>query len=184
MQIDRDVIITTTLAFLLAACSAGDVNGPETTDANRVPPPLLLAYLKATETPRGIRIRLREADFATGKASLREKDPLELDRLAKALAMHPAMDLVVEGHTDSRGRPSYNVQLSERRARSVKKALVKRGIAASRIEVKGLGDSRPIATNETERGRSRNRRVEVLLIDSGHLTRQDIRSDPPFQKSG
>lgn len=166
MWIDKDVISTATLALLLVACTVDDAGQAEATDSNRIPAPLLLAYLEATETPRGIRIRLKEADFDVGEHALSEKNPIELDRLARVMKSYPAMQLVVEGHTDSQGNQDDNVELSERRARSVKAALQERGIAASRIRVKGLGDSLPIASNETEWGRSRNRRVEVLLIDS------------------
>ncbi|WP_303905686.1 OmpA family protein [Thiohalomonas denitrificans] len=173
MRIDKDVMMIAMLALLLAGCTVDEPGQTETTDASRIPPPLLLAYLKATETPRGIRIRLKETQFDIGEAALRKTSAIELDRLARALQSHPAMDVVVEGHTDSRGHQADNVKLSEQRARSVSAALIERGIAATRISVKGLGDSLPIASNETEWGRSRNRRVEVLLVDTSRPPQPD-----------
>ncbi|SCZ57959.1 OmpA family protein [Thiohalomonas denitrificans] len=178
MRIDKDVMITATLALVLAACTADEPGQTETTEANRAPPPLLLAYLKATETPSGIRIRLEETEFEVGKAVFRQGSATELDRLAKALQSHPAMGVVIEGHTDSVGRQADNVKLSEQRARSVAVALVERGIAENRISVKGLGDSLPIASNETEWGRSRNRRVEVLLVDEEPSVSAQLTTSP------
>jgi outer membrane protein OmpA-like peptidoglycan-associated protein len=70
----------------------------------------------------------------------------------------------VAGHTDSAGKQAYNLDLSKRRASSVRNYLVSRGIAGSRIEVKGYGPAHPVADNATAEGRAKNRRVELKRI--------------------
>ncbi len=71
--------------------------------------------------------------------------------------------VISEGHTDGKGTDAYNMGLSRRRANSVKQYLVRNGIAASRIRTEGYGESRPVASNETDDGRAQNRRVELHL---------------------
>ena len=69
--------------------------------------------------------------------------------------------VLIEGHTSSEGGTTYNQRLSERRAQAVVADLIQRGIAASRLSALGIGEARPIASNNDENGRSLNRRVEV-----------------------
>jgi OOP family OmpA-OmpF porin len=74
----------------------------------------------------------------------------------------------IEGHTDSRGGDEANKALSQRRALAIREHLLTRlPISASRIEAVGIGEDRPIATNDTEDGRARNRRIEIILTLSG-----------------
>ncbi|BBO73356.1 OmpA family lipoprotein [Desulfosarcina widdelii] len=87
----------------------------------------------------------------------------ELDRIAQIMIKYPQTSILVEGHTDSTGSESYNQQLSERRANSVKNLLVQRGVQAYRINILGYGESRPVATNATPEGRQMNRRVEIRI---------------------
>lgn len=87
-----------------------------------------------------------------------------LDNLARSIISRDVPEIVIEGHTDSLGSEAYNHQLSERRAEAVKGALVKNGVLPARVQTRGLGETRPEATNETEAGRLQNRRVEVFLI--------------------
>ena len=77
---------------------------------------------------------------------------------------YPNTVFLVEGHTDSRGSDSYNLNLSDRRAASVRTYLTGKGLSNSRIQSRGFGEVRPIATNETEAGRQTNRRVELSII--------------------
>jgi outer membrane protein OmpA-like peptidoglycan-associated protein len=72
--------------------------------------------------------------------------------------------LSVEGHTDSTGKDSYNMNLSRERAQSVKDYLVNQQIMAARISTKGYGETRPIATNDSANGRAQNRRVEIQIV--------------------
>ncbi len=86
-----------------------------------------------------------------------------LDDLARTLREYDQTMIQVIGHTDSVGSQSYNQGLSERRANSVAQALVQRGVSPNRIYTSGRGLSEPIASNATEEGRARNRRVEIIL---------------------
>ncbi len=76
---------------------------------------------------------------------------------------HPKTAIIAQGHTDSTGSEVYNEQLSQRRAASVMHHLVFRGVDVSRITAVGYGEAHPVASNHTAEGRSRNRRVDVLL---------------------
>ncbi|MCX7952887.1 MAG: OmpA family protein, partial [Deltaproteobacteria bacterium] len=89
-----------------------------------------------------------------------ESNP-QLDEIAKALAADQKVYLVV-GHTDNQGQLDYNQRLSEARANAVVEALVQRGIQRDRLIPVGVGMSVPVATNETEEGRAKNRRVELV----------------------
>ena len=80
-------------------------------------------------------------------------------------ADYPDRRVRIEGFTDSTGSDSYNQQLSESRAFAVRNALEQAGIDSSRIEVRGYGETNPVATNDTSEGRQLNRRVEVLISD-------------------
>ena len=87
----------------------------------------------------------------------------ELDRISQVLIKYPQTSITIEGHTDSTGSDTYNQQLSERRAFSVQRLLVQRGVQESRINAIGYGESRPVATNNTPEGRQMNRRVEIRI---------------------
>jgi len=88
----------------------------------------------------------------------------ELNILADFMLSKPAIDIVIEGHTDSIGSHQINDVLSERRAESVKNYLITKGVAPSRIQTKGFGKRRPIASNDNEFGRGLNRRTEIVII--------------------
>lgn len=87
-----------------------------------------------------------------------------LDSVALVVEEFDQTVLVVDGHTDSAGNPDYNQRLSERRAGTVARYLVNRGVNPVRIDSFGYGEEYPVATNETEPGRSSNRRVELTLM--------------------
>lgn len=91
-----------------------------------------------------------------------QADPLLADLAAAITAQGPAW-VVVEGHTDDRGTAEYNGSLSQRRAQAVADRLAALGVPAALLTVKGYGASRPVAPNGSEEGRSRNRRVDVVL---------------------
>jgi len=100
--------------------------------------------------------------FDLGKASLKPASTPILDEVAATLQAHPEIvRLVVEGHTDTTGGVSFNMQLSRDRARAVVRALVARGVAPERLDARGFGPTRPVADNQTEEGRAANRRVEL-----------------------
>ncbi len=104
--------------------------------------------------------------FETGSAKLKPSSGRLLDGVALILREHPEIHHVrVDGHTDEVGPTLTNKQLSERRAESVRDALVKRGIDSRRLSSRGYGESRPIAPNKTKAGRSKNRRVEFTITE-------------------
>ena len=88
----------------------------------------------------------------------------ELNRVANVLRQYPETIIQIAGHTDSTGSFDANQRLSEQRAESVRNALVGMGVNSSRFSLIGYGESRPIASNNTEAGRQLNRRVEVRII--------------------
>ena len=103
--------------------------------------------------------------FETAKAVIKSESFELLDQVAKLLVDNPHVgNVTVEGHTDSRGKYKYNVKLSQDRAESVMKYLIKRGVAADRLNAIGYGPDRPIDTNDTADGRARNRRVEFVVL--------------------
>jgi outer membrane protein OmpA-like peptidoglycan-associated protein len=106
-------------------------------------------------------------NFKTGSAEILPGSWAVLDRALKVLQDYPEISLEISGHTDSKGKASYNLGLSQRRADSVKLYFVSRGIASSRLVSIGFGKDRPIADNSTSSGRATNRRTEFKLIDTG-----------------
>lgn len=86
-----------------------------------------------------------------------------LDELAAALKEDAKVKVLIEGHTDSTNTDAYNLDLSQRRAKSVVDWLAKNGIDAGRLEAKGFGKAKPVADNATAQGRALNRRVEVSV---------------------
>lgn len=113
--------------------------------------------------------RLLEAariEFAPGSVILNVASGPVLDLAARAASDCPGT-LRVEGHTDDTGNPSYNDQLSLRRAQAVRAAMIERGVPSDRLIAAGYGQSNPIGNNETEDGRARNRRIEIRIVRSG-----------------
>jgi outer membrane protein OmpA-like peptidoglycan-associated protein len=103
--------------------------------------------------------------FQPGKDTLKRKSYPILKQVAAALKAHFTVRLVqIEGHTDDRGDGEMNVDLSERRARRVLEFLVKHGVASHRLKAVGFGPKKPIASNKTGAGRSKNRRVEFNVL--------------------
>lgn len=104
-----------------------------------------------------------DVTFDTNSAELRPGLYNEINRVACVLNQYPDTLIRVEGHTDSKGSDEYNMELSKKRANAVKTLLAMRGVAESRIEVAGYGKTMPVATNGTEAGRQKNRRVEIRI---------------------
>jgi OOP family OmpA-OmpF porin len=110
-------------------------------------------------------LALQRIQFDLGSAELTEAGKRVLDELATRLQQAPKMKLEVAAHTDSTGTPSYNLDLSNRRADAVVQYLGSKGIAADRLIPRGYGASRPIADNATDEGRAKNRRIEFQWIE-------------------
>ncbi len=131
-----------------------------------------LQEMAARPTERGMVMVLQDVLFDLGKADLKEGGKARLQRIAQVLSQFPERRVVVEGYTDSTGSDALNQALSERRAEAVKQALVGMGVGADRIETKGYGEARPVATNSTPAGRQQNRRVELVFSqDEGRTAR-------------
>ena len=109
---------------------------------------------------------LEQVQFDVGKATIRKvSDPL-LDSVAQVLKEHPEiLKLEVQGHTDNTGSKQLNAKLSDDRAKSVRDAMIKRGIDGNRLSFKGYGQDVPVADNKTPEGKQKNRRVQFIVLD-------------------
>lgn len=116
-------------------------------------------------TARGTIVNLPDILFDVNESTLKDDAKLVIAKLAGILLIMQDLNLRVEGHTDSSGGYDYNLRLSEERARSVFDFLASQGIDPGRMVVKGYGPDRPIADNATREGRSRNRRVEIVIAE-------------------
>jgi outer membrane protein OmpA-like peptidoglycan-associated protein len=123
------------------------------------------AALSVKEEARGTVIVLPGSVlFSSGEYQLTSEAQQKLGLIADTLSPQAKThDIVVEGHTDSRGTPTSNQVLSENRARAVMDYLIARGVSASAITSVGIGQARPIADNATPEGRANNRRVEIII---------------------
>jgi outer membrane protein OmpA-like peptidoglycan-associated protein len=99
--------------------------------------------------------------FENNSAKLKQSSFMQLDYLVDILNRYSATNLQIEGHTDSKSGDKYNINLSKDRAEAVKTYLMSKGIPDARLIALGFGDGKPIASNETEAGRAKNRRVEL-----------------------
>jgi len=123
---------------------------------------------RVKEEARGLVITLSGGVlFATGQHSLLPIAKDKLREVAKALLDQGETNIVVEGHTDSRGSSNKNHELSLLRAQEVRGFLVSQGIPTSNIRALGVGEERPVASNETAEGRANNRRVEIVVNPKG-----------------
>ena len=102
--------------------------------------------------------------FDTGKASIKFESAEILNQIINVLKKFPNSRFRIEGHTDSTGKKAKNIELSQNRADAVKIYLIQGGIASDRLESKGYGPEKPIASNKNKKGRALNRRVEINLI--------------------
>jgi len=125
-----------------------------------------LSELSPRQTERGLTMTMGEVLFPFDSAELKPGNQRAVDRLAQFLRERPELNVLIEGHTDSVGDAAYNERLSERRAESVREALISRGIDPSRIRATGLGENYPVASNSDAAGRSENRRVEVVVAEN------------------
>jgi outer membrane protein OmpA-like peptidoglycan-associated protein len=128
---------------------------PEPVEEVKAPPPPPAKGTKIAEIPG--------PNFDFNKSTLTQAGKGKVADAAKVLKDNPTIHVEVGGHTDSIGSDSYNMKLSERRAKTVAEELTRDGISASRLTVRGYGESRPVADNKTEAGRARNRRVELVV---------------------
>ena len=123
----------------------------------------LQASLNAKQTERGTLVTFGDVLFDFNKADLKSSGLVDINKLAQFLQENSDRKVIVEGYTDSSGSAAYNQSLSERRANSVRMALVKMGVSPERIVAQGYGKEYPVADNTSNSGRAQNRRVEVTI---------------------
>jgi len=122
-----------------------------------------LDALKAKPTDRGLVLTLGDVLFDSGRAELNPGAYRNLDQLVQFLTLHAERRVEIDGYTDSVGTDSFNLDLSQRRADSVKSVLVSRGIDSARIASRGYGKDFGVASNADSGGRQLNRRVEIVI---------------------
>jgi outer membrane protein OmpA-like peptidoglycan-associated protein len=110
--------------------------------------------------------------FDTNKADLKPASQSDLAEFANVLKQYPETNLVIQGHTDSKGKKANNEKLSRKRAESVMSALSANGVASTRMTAEGYADNYPVADNSTPEGRQKNRRVEVQIAANEKLQQQ------------
>jgi len=162
-----DIVIPSLVPFInvsitgksgVTATSGIEVRGMQT-GIKRV-----LKDLQALETEEEIRIMLSsEILFDFDSHQLGSNAEPVLSKVLQVIREYPKNSIVIEGHTDSKGTDSYNQELSEKRAMSVKTWLVASGMNAERIKTAGYGEANPAASNDTDEGRGKNRRVEIAI---------------------
>jgi len=124
-----------------------------------------LAELAAKKTARGTVITLEDVLFGTDLSRLTADGMRSAQKLADVLQQNPQRNVLIEGFTDSTGAADHNQGLSERRAGAVRTALLELGVARERIDMRGYGESFPVAGNDSAASRQLNRRVEIVLSD-------------------
>jgi len=115
------------------------------------------------EKPFQFRVNLIFFDFDSDK--LRPESTADLQEAVRLLQEYPDLKVEIQGHTDSVGPADYNLRLSQRRAEAVKRYLVEHGISPDRLVAKGYGETHPVAPNDTEENRQKNRRVEFKVLN-------------------
>lgn len=135
-----------------------------------------LAQLKAEHTDRGLVLNLGDVLFEFGKADLKAGAVRNLYPLVTFLKEYPARNVLIEGHTDSVGPEAANLDLSQRRAEAVRSFLVQNGVNSQRITTRGYGEAFPVASNNSDAGRQKNRRVKVVILREGESADKQART--------
>lgn len=126
---------------------------------------------RCPKTPYGARVDVRgcwvieDSVFETGSAHIRDDQLPTLEAVRSVMLGNPGLRIRLDGHTDDTGAADQNFELAERRASAVREFLAAGGVDVTRIEIRGFGPTRPIDRNDTVEGRSRNRRVEISVLD-------------------
>jgi len=110
--------------------------------------------------------RLNNIFFAFDKYELQDQSKTELNKVVKFLQTNPEVKVEISGHTDNQGSAAYNQELSEKRAASVYKYLVENDVPEKQLSYKGYGQEQPVASNETEAGQAKNRRIEFKILEN------------------
>ncbi len=149
----------------LAACSSTPKRAVEPEVAKPAP-------LQLISTARGPMVSLDDVLFDFEKTTLRPEANAIIKQAAVYLQENPDRMAIIEGHTDNQGDQAYNNTLSIQRSKAVRETLMKNGISNSRIQTRGFGESRPVASNDTLAGKQANRRVEIIFQKPGTFVSQ------------
>lgn len=172
-QTPADTRVDATGCPLVAVAEAAPSTGNGDADGDGVPD----SRDKCPSTPKGLKVDadgciveqtvvLRAINFDTASDHLTDEAKLTLDLLARSMVLQKALSIEIVGHTDSLGPQSLNLQLSQKRANAVVDYLVANGVEPSRLHAEGLGEFNPIASNNSEAGRAKNRRVEFKVVST------------------
>lgn len=146
--------------YAAAAPFAGEVWSNPDYKVAAVTPPTNETVVKCQSTLNGALSPIR---FKTARADLTDDGRSALDKMAEAIKQCPGVTVRVEGHTDSDGETAFNQELSEARAKSVVAYLASVGVDAARLKPEGFGETRPIASNDDDAGKARNRRIDFVV---------------------
>jgi OOP family OmpA-OmpF porin len=166
-------LLALTLAMLSGAAIADDARTPQAPDPLAAVPaapadsaaPVRSAASVDSAPPLTRRVVLRGVEFGSDTAYIEPESAGVLELVAEQLRENPELRVRIEGYTDAQAPRAYNLELSLERAESVKRILVGFGIAPNRLDAVGLGEADPVASNDTELGRTLNRRVELKVIE-------------------
>jgi len=159
-NVKRRCVVIAVAGIVLAGCAntSGNGKGTDTDSAKR-------NAVKVTQTSRGAQITSDDRIlFDTGKADVKKEGLVFIERVATILKEKTKANVTIEGYTDNVGAAALNQSLSERRATSVKQALVAKGVAATRISATGFGMNKPVGDNNTAEGRQANRRTNIIVL--------------------
>ena len=152
-------IFLSLLIFSLTACGTVELKKDE-----------LIAELgdsvEVVRTERGLVMIIDSVYFESDSARLLPGGLSRVEQIASVLKRHDTHQVLVEGHTDNVGDTAYNLDLSKKRSESVYSALIGFGVRSTRLSAFGYGESRPIADNNTQQGRKKNRRVQILILNN------------------
>jgi len=163
------VIANETVAQQAEDLAAADANA-QSDQAVIVIQEMQIRELNAKQTKRGLVVTLGDVLFNSGMSELKSSGAHNVEKVADFLMQYPQRDVLIEGFTDSVGSASSNQILSERRAESVRVALINLGVSADRIATQGYGEEHPVAKNDTSAHRQSNRRVEIIFSeDNGNI---------------
>lgn len=122
--------------------------------------------LAARETADGMVMTLGDFVFDSASANIKQAAIDNFHKILEFIDGYPGRSIRIEGHTDSSGSEAFNLSLSQERADAVKNLLVEYGIDALRIEAIGMGESMPVGDNNTEAGKAKNRRVDIIILNN------------------
>ena len=122
--------------------------------------------LQTRDSARGLIVSMSDVLFDFNQATLKPGAQLRLAKVSGIIMAYPDLRLEIDGFTDNKGTPQYNMALSDKRAKAVRDFLVSQGVSTDAVTTKGFGESNPVATNATAAGRQQNRRVELVVSGS------------------